>query len=230
MVQRILVLDGSPAGDHACGTAACVTNTDGVLQVLTFRQEAGKQAAEGLSLLAAQVLQQAGWSRAQGSAPDLVAVVVGPGSFTGLRASCAAAAGYAVGVGCPVVGVTRAEALAPELDAALAAQPDPMAGWLVVTAARRGRVFVEDRQGARAVTIADWSAPQGRWLVAGESRADLAFPSAILCPITHPDVEQVAATALRRMRGDLPPRGALPVYVDPPEAKLPANGLRAAPV
>jgi hypothetical protein len=105
-----------------------------------------------------------------------------------------------------------------------------MAGWLVVTAARRGRVFVEDRLGARAVTLADWSAPQGQWLVAGEARADLVFPSAILCPITHPDVEQVAATALRRIRGDLPPRGALPVYVDPPEAKLPANGLRAAPV
>lgn len=230
MVQRILVLDGSPAGDNACGAAACVTNTEGQLHVLAYRCEAGKQAAEGVSLLAAQALQQAGWSRAQGSAPDLVAVVVGPGSFTGLRASCAAAAGYAVGMGCPVVGVTRAEALAPVLDAALASQAEPMAGWLVVTAARRGRVFVEDRRGVQAVTIADWSAPQGKWLVAGEACAELAFPSAVACPIIHPDMEQVAAAALRRVRGELPTRGALPVYVDPPEAKLPANGLRAAPI
>ncbi len=230
MVQRILVLDGSPAGDHACGTAACVANTDGRLQVLAFRQEAGKQAAEGVSLLAAQALRHAGWSRALGTAPDLVAVVVGPGSFTGLRASCAAAAGYAVGVGCAVVGVTRAEALAPQLDDALATRPEHMAGWLVVTPARRGRVFVEDRHGARAVTVADWTAPEGTWLVAGESRADLVFPSAVMCPLTHPDVEQVASAALRRVQGALPARGALPVYVDPPEAKLPANGLRAAPV
>lgn len=230
MVQRILVLDGSPAGEHACGAAACVSNTGGVLQVLDLRQEPGKQAAEGVSLLAAQALQQVGWSRAQGTTPDLVVVVVGPGSFTGLRASCAAAAGYAVGMGCPVVGVTRAEALSVELDRALAAQPEHMTGWLVVTPARRGRVFVEDSKGVRAVTIADWSAPQGTWLVAGDARAELAFPSAVMCPMTHPDMEQVAAVALRRLRGELPPRGALPVYVDPPEAKLPANGLRAAPV
>lgn len=230
MVQRILVLDGSPAGENASGTAACVSNVDGHLQVLAFRQDAGKQAAEGISLLAAEVLQQAGWSRAHGHAPELVAVVVGPGSFTGLRASCAAAAGYAVGVGCPVVGVTRAEALAPALDATLAAQAGPMAGWLVVTAARRGRVFVEDQQGARAVTIADWVAPDGTWLVAGEAREELGFPSAVLCPMAHPDVEQIATAALRRVKGDMPARAALPLYVDPPEAKLPANGLRAAPV
>lgn len=230
MVQRILVIDGSPAGDDACGTAACVTQTAKGLHVLAFRQEAGKQAAEGVSALAAEALQQAGWSRAQGNPPDLVAVVVGPGSFTGLRASCAAAGGYAVGVGCPVVGVTRAEALAPELDAALAAAAEPMAGWLVVTAARRGRVFVEDGHTARAVSIADWNAPQGVWLVAGSSRAELPFPSALLCQISHPTVEQIAAAALRRASGDLPSRAALPVYVDPPEAKLPASGLRAAPV
>ncbi|NSL92508.1 tRNA (adenosine(37)-N6)-threonylcarbamoyltransferase complex dimerization subunit type 1 TsaB [Acetobacter syzygii] len=230
MVQRILVLDGSPAGESACGTAACVVQNNGHLRVLAIRQEAGKQAAEGVSLLAAEVLQQAGWSLAQGNAPELVAVVVGPGSFTGLRASCAAAAGYAVGVGCPVVGVTRAEALAPELDAALAAADADLSGWLVVTAARRGRVFVEDLQGARAINITDWVAPQGKWLVAGEARSVLAFPSAVSCALTHPDVEQVAAAALQRLRGELPECCALPLYVDPPEAKLPANGLRAAPI
>ncbi|OUJ10382.1 tRNA (adenosine(37)-N6)-threonylcarbamoyltransferase complex dimerization subunit type 1 TsaB [Acetobacter okinawensis] len=230
MAQRILVIDGSPAGDNACGTAACVVHAGDGLHVLASRQEAGKQAAEGVSLLAAEALQQAGWSRAQGTAPDLVAVVVGPGSFTGLRASCAAAAGYAVGVGCPVVGVTRAEALAPELDAALVAAADPLAGWLVVTAARKGRVFVEDKHAVRAVSIADWQAPQGAWLVAGEARMELPFPSAIMCQTSHPSVEQIATAALRRVRGELPARAALPVYVDPPEAKLPASGLRAAPV
>ncbi|MCP1212955.1 tRNA (adenosine(37)-N6)-threonylcarbamoyltransferase complex dimerization subunit type 1 TsaB [Acetobacter okinawensis] len=230
MAQRILVIDGSPAGDSACGTAACVVHAGDGLRVLALRQEAGKQAAEGVSLLAAEALQQAGWSRAQGTAPDLVAVVVGPGSFTGLRASCAAAAGYAVGVGCPVVGVTRAEALAPELDAALVAAAGPLAGWLVVTAARRGRVFVEDKHAVRAVNIADWQAPQEAWLVAGEARTELPFPSAIMCQTSHPSVEQIAAAALRRVRGELPARAVLPVYVDPPEAKLPASGLRAAPV
>jgi tRNA threonylcarbamoyl adenosine modification protein YeaZ len=40
------------------------------------------------------------------------AVCVGPGSFTGLRASLAFAEGLAAGAGIPVIGVTVAEALA----------------------------------------------------------------------------------------------------------------------
>jgi hypothetical protein len=45
-----------------------------------------------------------------------------------------------------------------------------------------------------------------------------------------PDAAFVAQVGARRLAGALPPLAAQPLYVDPPEAKLPAGGLRPAPV
>ena len=231
MVSRFLILDASPAGDAARGLAACLEQHDSALNLVSQCEEAGKQAAEGINLLAARALDQAGWQDSAATpATDCVAVVIGPGSFTGLRASCAVAAGYALGVGAELVGVSRAEALAPALDAELA-HHEGLAGWLLVTSARRGRVFVEDNQGGlRAISVADWQPPPGRWLVAGDAAEALAFDEPMRSAASAPAPEQIARAALRRLAGELPPRQALPLYVDPPEAKLPADGLRAAPV
>ena len=46
----------------------------------------------------------------------------------------------------------------------------------------------------------------------------------------HVRPQDVAAAGLRRHAGLLPPLAALPLYVDAPEAKLPAGGLRPLPV
>lgn len=64
----------------------------------------------------------------------LVGVGVGPGNFTGVRISVAAARGLAMSLGVPAIGVTRLEALAEGL-------PRPVA---VVEDARRGEVYVQD--------------------------------------------------------------------------------------
>lgn len=230
VAERILVLDGSPAGDAAAGMVACVTpSSEGGYTVLSQTGAAGKQAAEGIGLLAASALQQAGWGAGHAVQPDLVAVVTGPGSFTGLRASCAMAAGYALGAGCPLVGVTRGEALRPELDAQCASSGN-VNGWLLVTAARRGRVFVERAEGVQAVALADWSPLPGRWVLAGDAAASLPVEDAVFSALTQPTATQIAAAAVARLSGQLAPRDALPLYVDPPEAKLPAAGLRSAPV
>lgn len=228
--ERLLVLDGSPAGEAASGSAACVVPSEGGgYTVLAHVCAAGKQAAEGIGLLAADVLQQVGWGAGQPVQPDLVVVVTGPGSFTGLRASCAMAAGYALGAGCPLVGVTRGESLRPQLDAECARYGD-VEGWLLVTAARRGRVFVERAEGVQAVALESWSPLPGRWLVAGDAAASLPVADAVFSDLTQPTAIQIAHAAVARLTGQLAPRDALPLYVDPPEAKLPAAGLRSAPV
>src|SRR5262249_40904154 len=68
---------------------------------------------------------------------DLIAVTVGPGSFTGIRAALALAHGIALATGKPIVGVTVGEALADSL---------PHLGERILWSAidsRRGRVFLE---------------------------------------------------------------------------------------
>lgn len=62
-----------------------------------------------------------------------LAVGTGPGNFTGVRISVAAARGLALGLGIPAVGVTRLEALAHGL-------PRPL---VVIEDAKRGQVYVQ---------------------------------------------------------------------------------------
>ena len=44
-----------------------------------------------------------------------------------------------------------------------------------------------------------------------------------------PIARHIAVVAERRLRGELRPLPAQPLYVDPPEARLPAGGLRPPP-
>ena len=89
---------------------------------------------------------------------DLVAVTVGPGSFTGIRAGLALAHGIALAAGVPVVGVTVGEALADSL---------PHLGerhlWVAIDS-RRGRVFLERgdtvSRGSRSMRC---RCPTARW-------------------------------------------------------------------
>jgi hypothetical protein len=44
-----------------------------------------------------------------------------------------------------------------------------------------------------------------------------------------PAARHVAMAAVRRLAGELAPLAPQPLYVDPPEARLPAGGLRPGP-
>lgn len=159
-----------------------------------------------------------------------VAVTVGPGSFTGLRAGIALAQGLATGAGVPLVGVTVAEALA---EAASPAIGDRQL-WVAIDS-RRGRVFL-DRNGTLAPCGLDaLPTPAGPIAIAGDAAVPVAARLAargedvMLTDQRLPEARDVAAVAARRLHGQLPPCEAMPLYLEPPEARLPAGGLRPPP-
>ena len=217
--MRILALDAALA---RCAAAVVV---DG--EVLAARQTAATQGhAALLPVMARDVLAEAGIDAAS---LDLVAVTVGPGSFTGIRAGLALAHGIALAAGVPVIGVTVGEALADSL---------PHLGerrlWVAIDS-RRGRVFLE-RGGTVVTTPLDaLPVPDGKVAVAGDAAAAVAARLAardadvMLTDARLPMARHVAMAAACRFRGVLPPLPALPLYVDPPEARLPSAGQRPPP-
>jgi tRNA threonylcarbamoyladenosine biosynthesis protein TsaB len=74
------------------------------------------------------------------AALDLVAVAVGPGSFTGIRAGLAAARGVALAAGLPLIGVTGFDAVAASIE-----RDRGTAGPLLLVAleSRRAELFVQ---------------------------------------------------------------------------------------
>ncbi|GAB0118232.1 hypothetical protein Acid7E03_23040 [Acidisoma sp. 7E03] len=177
--------------------------------------------------MVAGLLAEAGLSA---SALGAVAVNVGPGSFTGLRASIAFAAGLAGGTGSPLIAVTTAEALA-------FAEPEPPAPLWCALDARQGRLFLH--QGGAP---ADWTvvllaeppeAPLGLRLTgdgATALAAALGLSTKVVIGPALPHAAGVARAAARRAAGRLPPLAAQPLYIDPPRALLPRGGLRPPPV
>lgn len=180
-----------------------------------------------LPVMTEAVLDEA---RLSASDLELVAVTVGPGSFTGIRAALALAHGLALAVGVPVVGVTVGEALADAL---------PYLGhrslWSVIDS-RRGRVFLERSGSVVAVALDALPMPDGGVALAGDAAPTVAARLAardvdvMLTDARLPMGRHVAVVAEQRAAGQRPPREAQPLYVDPPEARLPAGGLRPPPV
>lgn len=167
---------------------------------------------------------------AQAGALDAVAVVVGPGSFTGIRAAVALAHGLALGAGIPVVGVTVHEALAHALP-----RLGRRALWTVVDS-RRGRVFLDQGAGPVATALDALPRPGTPVAIAGDAAIAVAARLAargddvMLTDARRPGGRHIAVVAEDRLAGRLPPLAPLPLYVDPPEARLPSGGVRPAPV
>ena len=203
---HILTLDAALSG--------CSAGVIGAAGVLAERRITGArgQVAE-LPAMAQAVLAQAELRPAQLA---MIAVTVGPGSFTGIRAALSLAHGIALAAGLPVVGVTVGEALTvPNIG---------RAQWVVVDN-RRGRVFL-DRDGVVGTVALD-SLPEtvGPVSVAGDAAVAVASRLAargedvLLLPDRFPTSAGIAIAAQRRMTSGLAGRLAQPLYVDPPEAR-----------
>ncbi len=158
-----------------------------------------------------------------------IAVTIGPGSFTGLRTSIALAQGYAAAAGLPLWGIGVAEAYHvpfPQLHHPL---------WVAVRA-RRGRIFLLRDGAAEAFADEDLPLPSGLVALAGDAANDAASRLAargaevLLTNAKSIDPVWVAKAGMAQLAAGRAPAPAQPLYVDPPEAKLPAAGLRPAPV
>ncbi|WP_428376299.1 tRNA (adenosine(37)-N6)-threonylcarbamoyltransferase complex dimerization subunit type 1 TsaB [Lichenicoccus sp.] len=243
--MHILVLDGSGA-DGRLALVSAVAERPVLLGDLCVP---GRGGAERLAGQLRDLVAGAGWTMAT---IDLIAAIVGPGSFTGLRATLALAHGLSLGSGGRLIGVTTGEALRrtaaeQELRRTAAqqalrhtagAQAPPI--WCV-TQARRGRIFLDrDPGGPVGCMLADLPRPErgaesGFVLLAGDASETVAATlaaagvAAQALGIAHPDPLAIAGVALDRLAGRLPPLVVQPLYVDPPEARPPASGLRPAP-
>ena len=222
--MRILALDA------ALGACTAGVTEDDVLRAVAARAAAQGQAGR-LAAMAASVLAEAGCTPAS---LDAVAVTVGPGSFTGIRAALALAHGIALAGGIPVIGVSVGEALAAALPLPLPL-PEDWALWSAIDN-RRGRVFLERDGGVSAVALDELPRPTGPVALAGDAAATVAAwlaargNAVMLTAARVPSALGIARAAAARQAGRLPPREAAPLYVDPPAVRPPALAPRPPPV
>jgi tRNA threonylcarbamoyladenosine biosynthesis protein TsaB len=122
--ERLLLID-------TCGETAGVALSVGDRIVAAQDLDTGRASA-GIVAAIRELLRQTGWSLGELAA---VAVVNGPGSFTGTRTGVAAAKGLCEAAGVPLVAVSRLSVLARAANAPLA-----------VLNAGRGELYLRDAE------------------------------------------------------------------------------------
>ncbi|MEH6402376.1 MAG: tRNA (adenosine(37)-N6)-threonylcarbamoyltransferase complex dimerization subunit type 1 TsaB [Sneathiella sp.] len=228
--MKILALDTAL---NACSVA--ITDTGNILAF--HHEERARGHAETLLPLVQALM---GKAHIDFSDLDLIAVSVGPGTFTGLRIGLAAARGLSLASNTPCVGVTTLEALAASV------KPEIADGRAIVATAdaRRKEIYMQSfiYQGedtfpetvktAEAVPIQDAHQflPDSPFVILGSGAQLLESAGKIQTGIgeiltldPNPDARLIAAIAERR---GLPPKGTpapAPVYLRKPDAKLPGG-------
>ena len=187
--------------------------------VLAERRQVGTRgSAAALPALAQAVLLESGVAAV---GLDAVAVTIGPGSFTGVRAALALAHGIGVAAGVPVWGVSVGAALRAGV-----AVGRPV--WVAVDS-RRGRVFLDDGVRVVAVGLDALPDPDEAIAVAGDAAIGVASRLAARgFDVMLLDAREVGAAGIALAAGWVRQEGR-PLYVDGPEAR-PGVGMRPAPV
>ena len=174
---------------------------------------------------------------------DLIAVCVGPGTFTGVRAGVATARALSLAADVPTRGFVSLEILAAAAVQSGAVLDDQ--GVTVVFDARRGEVYHQSfGPGLVATTLPALNTvkeaarlmPRGPGVLVG-SGASLLVPYLVRLSklwsvsdaLDQPDARVLAALAVKAMAdGQPPPVGAFndpvrPLYIRPPDAKQPVR-------
>jgi len=177
---------------------------------------------------------------------DLLAVTVGPGAFTGLRIGLATARGMALAANLPCLGLSTTEVVAAAVDDGdwpdgplLVALESKRSDIYVQAFARPGRAICEP-QAVEGENLGPWLAtldgPAGPVGIVGDaSRRALAalqgsaLEAFVVAAPGAADAAVMAALAAGRWRpgAALPP--PTPLYLRPPDAKLPRDGGRLRP-
>ncbi|MBP7253074.1 MAG: tRNA (adenosine(37)-N6)-threonylcarbamoyltransferase complex dimerization subunit type 1 TsaB [Alphaproteobacteria bacterium] len=205
--MRVLALDTASYGCHAA------LLVDGV--VVALRQEDMQRGQDARLLpLLQEVLQEGALDFA---ALDRIAVLRGPGSFTGLRVGLAAARGLGLALGKPVFGINRLVLYACALCAA--AKPR---GLLVVLDSRRAEPFAQffpadGSSDAAGVLLPNALAALDRTDVAvcGDGCQAFAWQRATVLPLPAPEVVLAAKAAAAAT--DASAHQPVPLYLRAPD-------------
>lgn len=186
--MRLLALETT----ERIGTVAAL---DDAVLLREDRLNPDQQSARSLAPGIKRLLDEVDWKPAD---VELVAVTIGPGSFTGLRLGLATAKTFAYSVGASILGVGTLEVIA-------AAAPESASPLSVVIDAQRGDV----------VACEFLNGPDGWFLPTGPPRLmEVSAWLAGLSPKTH-----VSGPALRRFADRVPAHATvLPVELWSPSA------------
>lgn len=231
-VLTIMALDTATTG-------CSVTVWRGGVVLAHDAREMSRGQAEVLVPMAVEVMRTAG------VAPkDLRAIAItrGPGAFTGMRIGLAAARAFALALGIPCIGVTTLEAVAHGI------AEDQRQGQIILAAVESKRediyvqIFDENLTPLCDATAADGPAlaallDQAKTVLvvgdaAGRAKEMLAEHDIAVHISTAPmlpDTRIVAEIAVGRFAQDKTAPPPEPLYLRPPDAKLPKNAGRARP-
>jgi tRNA threonylcarbamoyladenosine biosynthesis protein TsaB len=216
------------AFDTSLGACSAAILADGAASAVQRFEAMDRGHAEALFPMVEAVMAEAG---CEFTGLTRLAVTVGPGSFTGVRAGVAAARGFALAAGLPVVAATSLEVLARGFVRRSDAS-ERTGGFMVAHDARRGEFYVQhfDADGVAlspplllSSDAAAAALPQRMRLAVGSGAADIAGKAATqgreiraACPHLLPEARDLAAIAMGRAP-ELRP--VTPLYLRAPDAK-----------
>lgn len=182
MKKKLLLID--TCGETA-GVALCAGH-----EVLATEDLVQGTASAGIISAVQCLLTQQGWRLAE---LDAVGVVIGPGSFTGMRAGLATAKGLCEATGLPLAAVSRLEVLANAAS---------LHDGLVALDAGRGELYVRDTTTGREWLCSSSDlevAASGRPVIVAEAR--IAERLEALQPVLYPlHVSDALHVVLLRLR------------------------------